>query len=244
MSTSFYDIISDGYDELQKGFDAKLWAENISALIDKYHKTASSIVDLGCGTGSITSILSNEMGYKCIGVDRSRGMLNIAMKKDNCSLYEEADIRDYCPKTSVDVAISTLDTINHLIVPSDIHKLFSKIYSYLIPGGLFIFDVGSRKHFEKTLGDNVFYEDYDEYTLLWLNAYDKEERLSTSEISLFERLQGNTYRREDISVHERLYDKDFILSSIEKAGFLLVEDVIIDEGERILYVLKKDKNNG
>lgn len=40
----------------------------------------SSVLELGCGTGTVTRMLAKE-GYDCVGLDMSEDMLSIASEK-------------------------------------------------------------------------------------------------------------------------------------------------------------------
>ena len=56
------------------------------------------VLELGCGTGSLTELLSQK-GYDMIGVDNSGDMLQIAMEKRAVSghdiLYLLQDMREF-----------------------------------------------------------------------------------------------------------------------------------------------------
>ena len=81
------------YDEFMDETPYEVWCERIEKLIKKYGVTKPErnakdvleaeknlVVDLGCGTGTLTEMLY-EKGYDMIGVDNSDSMLSIAMEK-------------------------------------------------------------------------------------------------------------------------------------------------------------------
>ena len=131
-------------------------------------------------------------------------------------------------------------SVNHLTDPDDVRKLFARIGECLEPGGVFIFDAGTKDHFEKTLGDNIFYRDEDDATLLWVNSWDGE--VSTSEMTLFETEDGQTYERYDGTVKERFYDRDFFVECAAKAGLEPVHEEA-DGTERVFYVFRRKNEN-
>lgn len=51
-------------------------AEYVNGLIRKHHPGATTILDLGCGTGRHDLLLA-KMGYEVTGVDRSEEMLSV-----------------------------------------------------------------------------------------------------------------------------------------------------------------------
>ena len=96
--------------------------------------------------------------------------------------------------------------------------IFSKVSSYLAEGGVFVFDVITRKHLARTLADNVFYEDYEDFTLLWLNSYDSSTRTNTAELTLFERQEDGRFARYDGDLVERFYPVQFFIKAAGRAG--------------------------
>ena len=56
------------------------------------------IFDLGCGKGDIISYIHNKHKSKCIGVDKSQSMIDIAKSKNNDITWINSDIEDYCKK--------------------------------------------------------------------------------------------------------------------------------------------------
>ena len=68
-----YDVFMDNtpYDK---------WGGLLVSRLEKEGITDGILLDLGCGTGNMTELLS-EKGYDMIGVDYSGEMLNVAMEK-------------------------------------------------------------------------------------------------------------------------------------------------------------------
>ena len=52
----------------------------IRNIINKYLNNPNNILDLGCGTGNYSNLMT-KLGLEVVGVDRSRHMLSIAKKK-------------------------------------------------------------------------------------------------------------------------------------------------------------------
>ena len=111
-----------------------------------------------------------------------------------------------------------MDTIGHITDKEELSKMFMNVAGQLDPGGIFIFDTTSRHHFENTLGDNVFYEDYDDFTLLWVNHYDKENKINHAELTLFELCDDDLYERYDGDLTARFYSPEEIEKLAVKAG--------------------------
>ena len=87
------------YDEYMDNIPYDEWEEYLVELlkengIDK----DNTVIDLGCGTGTVTRMLDKE-GYNCIGIDLSEDMLSIASDKTYDSgqqiIYSCQDMRDF-----------------------------------------------------------------------------------------------------------------------------------------------------
>jgi len=254
MSDDLYDILADHYDILQEGIDNEKWAAYIDKLVKLYCEASGSgrdgkllLCDLGCGTGRTTVELARR-GYDAIGIDLSVNMLSEAQfNSDEAGVdvfWVSGDITDLQLAGEVDVFTALTDTLNHLYEPGQIEKVICAASSYMAPGAVFIADIGTLDHYRKTLGDNVFYEDYEDLTLLWQNSWDGE--VSTSEITVFETEDGENYRRYDTEAHERYHSPEAIKELAERHGLTLEavlgelsDDPPTDKDERYFIVLKK-----
>ncbi|MDE6596097.1 MAG: class I SAM-dependent methyltransferase, partial [Oscillospiraceae bacterium] len=70
---SFYDILTENISYRER-------AEYFDALVKKHGGRKNILLDLACGTGSLSEAFS-AMGYDVIGVDSSEEMLNAALDK-------------------------------------------------------------------------------------------------------------------------------------------------------------------
>ena len=247
MDDSFYDILASHYDDLQMNGNSGNWGPYIYELIREFCKTENpNVTDLGCGTGVITNFLASK-GLKVTGVDLSPDMLAIASSGDETGTVTWlcSDITSY-EGDACDCFISTMDTIGHILDPGDLSKMFASVSGLLEDGGVFILDATTVKHFEKTLGDNVFYEDYDDFTLLWVNHYDKDEKINHAELTLFELCEEDLYERYDGELTARCYFPEEICAMAENSGLKtlamfgdLKRNQPSESDERIFYVFGK-----
>lgn len=247
MDDCFYDILASHYDDLQMNGDADAWGPYVYALISDFCTVPAPLVtDLGCGTGVVTNYLASK-GLDVTGVDLSPDMLAIASSGDGTGTVSWicADITEY-EGPSCGCFISTMDTVGHITDVTALAKMFTKVSGLLEEGGVFIFDTTTQKHFEESLGDNVFYEDYDDFTLLWVNHYDKESRINHAELTLFELCEDDLYERYDGELTARFHSPEEIMSMAESAGLKrlavfgeLNREIPAESDERIFYVFGK-----
>lgn len=247
MDDSFYDILALHYDDLQINGDISAWGPYVYGLISDYCSIKDpSVTDLGCGTGAVTNYLASK-GMKVTGVDLSPDMLALASAGDESGTVSWicADITSY-EGPSCGCFISTMDTVGHITDPDELSGIFKTTAESLEEGGVFILDTTTKNHFEKSLGENVFYEDYDDFTLLWVNHYDKESRINHAELTLFELAEDDLYERYDGELTARFYSPEEIEEMAQKAGLKklavfgeLNREAPSDKDERIFFVFGK-----
>ena len=245
---NFYDALAMYYDTMQSDMDAGAWADFISILIERHSQIRTeTITDLGCGTGSVTVALA-EKGYSMTGLDSAEEMLAQATSKPNAEkvLWSAQDITAFDIGGKSDCFISTLDTVDHIMDEGALERLFANVGDCLEEGGVFIFDAITMHHLEDTLADNIFYEDYDDFTLLWVNEFNKKTKVNTAGLTLFALTEEGLYERFDGELVEKYYPSEFFEAIAGKAGMELLatygelkdEEPSVDE-ERIFYVFGK-----
>ena len=89
---SAYEAFASVYDIFMEQVEYDQWLRHIHAVWEKYGVKPESIIDLGCGTGSIALPLAKE-GFDVIGVDLSPEMLTEA---DHKAMEEGVSVRFAC----------------------------------------------------------------------------------------------------------------------------------------------------
>lgn len=196
--------------------DYEKWADYIEEIFKKYNKKPNLVLDLGCGTGSITNILAKR-GYDMIGVDLSPDMLNVARDKA-CDegldvLYLCQDIREFELYGTVDAIICTLDVLNYITEPEDLSRVFSLVKNYLNPDGIFIFDINTEHKLKNVLGNNTFINDENGIFYTWENEY--SENISNQFLTFFAETEDGLYERFDENHIQRAYTTEEIKEKLE-----------------------------
>ena len=234
-----YDILTDDVEYEKR-------AEYIDMLIrENFDGKAELLCDLGCGTGSLCVLMADK-GYDCIGIDNSDTMLNVAIQKNENKniLFLNQSICDFELFGTVDVFISTLDTVNYVTDSEDVYKMFSLVNNYLNPGGLFVFDVNSLYKFENILGNNTFVFEKDDVFYSWENCY--EEEFLDFYLNFFVKDASGRYRRFSEQHCQKYHSHEFLMMCAEKCGLSFVTmygdmstEAPANEEERIFYIFKK-----
>jgi SAM-dependent methyltransferase len=153
----------------------EMWMEYIAGIWSLNSLAPSSVLDMACGTGSITVLLAKR-GLWVTGLDASPSMLSVARRKLAAeglhATLIEGDMRSFSLDEPVDAVVSLFDSLNYLIEPADIQSAFRSVHDAMNPGGLFIFDVNTPERLSAIeTGVHVF--EGRDYFLVWSDGYDK-----------------------------------------------------------------------
>ncbi|MDY5482823.1 MAG: methyltransferase domain-containing protein [Clostridium sp.] len=238
------------YDMFMDNIPYEEWSRYLISLLKEYGAEDGLVLDLGCGTGSITELLA-AAGYDMIGVDLSEEMLQIAMEKKYESghdiLYLRQDMREFELYGTVRAVVSICDSMNYILEQDDLVKVFSLVNNYLDPGGIFIFDLNTEYKYGTLLGNSTIAEDREESSFIWENTYDEEERINEYDLSIFIREEGDLYRKYEETHYQKAYRLDEVKEALAKAGMEFVtayqaftREAPESDSERI-YVIAKEK---
>ena len=235
------------YDTLIKDVDYKKWVDYYLEIFQRYGLSDAKLgLDLGCGTGSITTEFCRR-GFEMTGIDLSEDMLMVAREKSEGQdiLYLNQDMCEFELYGTVDFIVSSLDCINYITDKRDLLKVMKLANNYLNPGGLFIFDINTRYKLENIIGDNTFVLEDDDAFCVWQNEYDKKKKMADFYLTFFMK-DGEEYVRFDEEHTERAYEIEEIKEIIRKSGMKLLK-VYHDQSfknpektsERVFFVVKE-----
>ncbi len=211
----------------------------------------NSILDLGCGTGTLTELLARQ-GYDMIGIDNAQEMLQIAMDKRDASgldiLYLLQDMREFELYGTVGAVISVCDSVNYLLEEEDIVRTFRLVNNYLFPKGIFIFDFNTVYKYAAVIGDATIAENREECSFIWDNYYHEAEQINEYDLTIFVRQKTGEglYRRFQETHYQRGYELEQMKDFLRQAGLVFLEAIDADtqeavrnESERIYVVARK-----
>ncbi|MBR5308752.1 MAG: class I SAM-dependent methyltransferase [Clostridia bacterium] len=239
------------YDALNDGIDTAGWADFICKAFEKYSDIpVSKICEIACGTGSM-AIEMSKRGYDVTASDISAEMLTEAEFKSRSAgldiRFVSSDMRSFSLYNKADAILCLLDSMNYLTKPSDFAQTVNSVYQNLAFGGLFIFDINSKKKFETTYGDNAYVIENEGVLCAWQNFYNPKSKICDFYLSIFTENEDGSYERTDEHQRERMYTLRSVRKALSEAGFEMCgvfSDYAFSEAdeekdERLYIVAKK-----
>lgn len=211
------------YDRLTTDVDYAGMADFCMRMMQQHHPKCELVLDLACGTGSLSVTLARR-GIETIAVDSSAEMLMEAMPKNEglrppvlflCQGMEELDLYG-----TVDLAVSALDSVNHLSGPAALSQALHRLQYFVEPGGLFIFDANSPYKHQKVLGNSAYVREAEGVYCVWQNEY-KEEPNHQVEIAMdfFSEQPDGAYQRSQEHFFEYAYTREELSSMLRQNCF-------------------------
>ena len=250
------------YDELMDATPYEEWCGRIHKLIQEYgvskpkrdaedllDSERNLVVDLGCGTGTLTELLY-KLGYDMIGIDNSSEMLNVAMEKraetGSEILYLLQDMRELELYSTVGTVVSVCDSVNYILEEEELLETFSLVNNYLYPGGIFIFDFNTEYKYREVIGDTTIAENREDCSFIWENYYDPETCVNEYDLTIFVQEEEEIFRRFTETHYQKGYTPEQMVKLIEQAGMKLMEMKDADTGEAVtkesqrVYIVAKE----
>jgi SAM-dependent methyltransferase len=220
-----YNVLPPVYDRWQSTYGrdfTHIIAPPLLSTITRYKIPVSTVVDIGCGTGTLALLLAAR-GWKVYGVDASQGMIDAASVKTREQGVELScqDMTQMTLREPVSLATSFFDTLNHLESRQELNATFQRVYDALAPGGLFVFDTSNERCYRVLWTKNEVVRHQD-FLMILENSYIRRTRRAESCVTLFDRVD-ETYRRSEEIVWERYFPRHEVGSSLRTAGFRILE---------------------
>ena len=246
-----YGVFSEFYDALTANVSYDTVSQVLSSLLTRYGKSRGLLLDLACGTGSVSVRLAQK-GYEVIGVDLSPEMLSEAQNKAYSAgqniLFLCQDMTALDLYGTVDAAVCTLDGLCHLPDEESVFAALQKVSLFMNPGGVFLFDVNSVYKHRAVLGNNTFVYDTDDVYCVWQNTLLSDGVTVQMDLDFFEPVSDEgDYVRQSERFTERAYPRETLEAMLKKTGFTVLdvfdgysEKPAHDTSERLLFAVRKD----
>lgn len=217
-----YGNFAEVYDELMDNVPYEKWASFLCTALEKYGITDGLMLELGCGTGKLLSLLG-EKGFDMIGVDNSVDMLQIAKTRVPDCLCLLQDMREFELYGTVRAVISVCDSINYITDKDDLRQVFRLVNNYLDPDGIFLFDFNTVHKYRDIIGEQVIAEDREDVSFLWFNEYDGENCLNDIDLKVFVQEEGGLYRKFEEEHIQRGYTLSEMKELLAQSGLVFLE---------------------
>ena len=237
-----YKNLAASYDRLTNDVDYEATVEFYMEILRREGLSPRTVVDLACGTGSVTEILARK-GYRVTGVDMSEEMLTEAAMKtmdmEQPPMYSCQLLQNLRLPRGVDMAVCALDSLDYILDPADCKEAIRRTYKALNPGGIFIFDVNTPEKL-RAMDDQVFLDEDDDVYCVWRGEFDEETNICSYGMDLFQR-EGKMWRRSFEEHREYAYSQEQLTGFLKDAGFTHIEvyaDRLFEaprEGEQRIY---------
>ena len=241
------------YDRFMDETPYEEWCQFVVGRLKQDQITDGILLDLGCGTGSMTELLAKQ-GYDMIGVDLSDSMLDIAMEKRAQSghniLYLQQDMREFELYGTVRAVICLCDSLNYLLEEDDLLTTFKLVNNYLDPNGLFIFDFNTVYKYETVIGDSTIAENRADCSFIWENYYTAEDQINEYDLTIFVKQQKDLFRKFTETHLQRGYTLETMKRLVEQSGLIFVEALdadthgsVTETSERIYVIAREHGKN-
>ena len=123
-----YHELSQFYDSLTRDQPYTSWRD----IIEHYREHRQTLLDIGCGTGNLTTLLR---GFDTVfGMDLSIDMLTLAEQKSSNVQWVEGDMTDFDLGLEFDIVTILCDSLNYLASEEEVKQTFESVYQHLTPG--------------------------------------------------------------------------------------------------------------
>ncbi|MEO3947838.1 methyltransferase domain-containing protein [Gorillibacterium sp. CAU 1737] len=215
------------YDRLMEDMPYEDWLSFVEESWRLHGLKPVRVVDLGCGTGTITLPLAQRK-YAMTGIDLSADMLTVARKKAEDAgefgiTWLEQDMRDWALPNAADAVISLCDCLNYLTEEEDIRAAFRAAYEGLAPGGLFLFDVNTEHRFRVYAEEQPFLLNEEDAAYIWYCDFEEETSTIVHDLTIFARETAERYLRIEEEHIQRAYSLNWLKEELSRAGFVRVD---------------------
>lgn len=209
------------YDELNEEADYDALFQYVKQQLDNHAVQQGVVVDLGCGTGDLTLMLT-QAGYDMIGVDQSAEMLSVLREKaDELELSDrllliQQDILKLDLYGSIRAAVSTFDTFNHIGPSSQFEKAIERVSLFMEQGGVFVFDLNTPYKHREILANHVFEIEGPDAYCRWENNNDEAHQRVQIAIDVHYK---ETDERFEEQFYEYTYPLEYVQEVLQRYGF-------------------------
>lgn len=174
------------------------------------------LLDLCCGSGQLAAELLRR-SYRVTGVDGSEELLRFARENAPGAEFVHADARSFHLPAIYDGALSTYDSLNHLLHFDELTAAFRHARAALKGGAPFLLDLNMDEGYRARWRGSFGLAESD-HALLAISSYDPNSGQAQIAITMF-RLNDGRWDRADVTLHQRRYSEEEVRAALQAAGF-------------------------
>ena len=223
-AASPYDNIAEMYHALWADWYFSNAAPALEKLFFSQIPAGSTVLDVCCGSGHVTKELVAR-GYKVTGIDASAALIARARADLPDVDLRVQDARNIQLENRYQAALSTFDSLNHILCLDALRQVFTGVRRVLEPGGMFVFDMNL---------EYAYLNDQHRWTVnvseesvgLVRGTYDRVEKKARTELIWFTKQRDeNLWQQRKSIVEQKCYSEAEISLALEAAGFRGIEAI-------------------
>lgn len=240
-----YSALAVGYDLVMQHVEYDVWAAYLHQLLEQHGTGIDTVLELGCGTGSLALHLQPLGNYEYIGTDRSSQMVRVArIKAAEAGMdlqFEQLDFTTFDVSRPVDAVVLVYDGLNYLLEVDAVQSMMASVWGALRPGGIFCFDQSTPNNSIRHGKDFEDAGEADGFAFVRHSRYDPATRLHTTTFDIT--IDGRRYHEEH---RQRAYTMAEIEQVAHEVGFQHTAaydnfsfDAATSDSERIHWVVHR-----
>ena len=224
--SSPYSRFAAAYDQIMENVDYTRWTNYMEDLFAFYDYHPKRVLDLACGTGSVTVPLT-QRGYQMWGLDRAEEMLEWARQKAKKTgehiEFVQGDMRTFTLPIPFDAVLCLYDSINYAANLTELGQVFERVFDVLEPEGLFIFDITTERNIVQHFHFQTFAENEDAFSYIWKNIYSHRDKVCRTFLTFFlKEPDSDSYTKHEEVHIQKIYEVDEVKKLLSKKGFKML----------------------
>lgn len=218
--SSPYDAIAGLYHQQWDHWYVPQGIPALESLFFPHVPPGARLLDVCCGSGHLTRELAAR-GYRVTGIDNSPGLLTFARREVPAARFVQADVRNFRLDQTFDGALSTFDSMNHLLTIEDLAAAFASVHAALEPGTRFVFDMNTAEAYSMDWAQWTAQVSEESVSLV-KGRFDRATGSAETEVIWFSKAADGRWERQRTVVPQRCYEEGEVRMALERSGFASV----------------------
>ena len=217
-----YEYLAGCYDRFTADVPYAAWADYLEKHFARSKLPIHTVLDLACGTGTLTCELA-QRGYEMIGADLSEEMLAQAAEKARdvegippIFLHQAMEKLDLYG--TIAACVCCLDSVNYVTQPKKLARAFQRVHTFLMPGGLVLFELNTPDKLQGADGQ-LFMDEDEDACCIWRAEYSPRRRICSYGFDIFCREENGLWSRMEEVHEEYAYEPEELEQMLRQAGF-------------------------